>query len=250
MPLILNEQGISPYRLARVTELDQGAHNPPSRGNRDYKMCVMEAVSWVCDLPWGDSPRCVDDSLMGFGIYINDNAPELVRQEMIPLVPKMVGTADEPIDIKRKRVVILYERLRNEFTGKALHIALEDKLIGPAMMDWYNTNFVHQHDDDAMNEARRKQVQLRRELDRLSESERFTNIASFPQRSHEISGELDFLEVMMRQTVGPDRLITPRFSVSHEFNNLIGLVDGHTFPTDDVWPSVVTLYDDLLEVRA
>ena len=41
-------------RLAAVTELKSGSHDPSSG-----EMCVMEAVAWVTHKDWTDHPSCV-----------------------------------------------------------------------------------------------------------------------------------------------------------------------------------------------
>ena len=55
----------------------------------------MEAVAWLADLPHSQTPECTCDAI---GIYvrtINDYMPDMTRQRLIPVLPRLIGTARE-----------------------------------------------------------------------------------------------------------------------------------------------------------
>jgi hypothetical protein len=91
---------IDPHRLATLTGLSYGAHGSADDDEDalqkviNQQVCIMEAVSYVCNLSWGDSPRCVDDFLMHWGIWYNDQTgiSNEQRNKLVPLIPKLVNT--------------------------------------------------------------------------------------------------------------------------------------------------------------
>jgi hypothetical protein len=73
--------------------LKKGAHPSPEEG-----MCLMEAVSFVVGEPFGDDPSCVSPALAGFGRTLNDGLPYNARQQLTPLIPKLIGTVNPEQD--------------------------------------------------------------------------------------------------------------------------------------------------------
>jgi hypothetical protein len=67
--------------------LDKNAHN-----DRDEGVCLLEAVAWFAGEPHSDHPECVCPVLGAFGRGLNDALPDDRRQELVPLVPLLVGT--------------------------------------------------------------------------------------------------------------------------------------------------------------
>jgi hypothetical protein len=57
--------------------------------------CLLEAVAYVAGEKWTDEPRCVSPVLGVFGRNLNDVLPDDRRQELVPLIPKLIGTRDE-----------------------------------------------------------------------------------------------------------------------------------------------------------
>jgi hypothetical protein len=82
---------------ARTLDLDtfvlsSGSHKP---NEVEIKACVMEAVAYIAGEPWSDHPKCVDPTLTSFGIRLNDRFDSERRQLLKPLIPKLIGTADD-----------------------------------------------------------------------------------------------------------------------------------------------------------
>lgn len=108
---------INPSRLATVIGLEHGSHSDDIRDGSDpglsmgdrkiknKKVCIMEAVAYVCNLEWTDHPGCVDPFLISFGIYINDHpdTTKELRDSLIPLIPKIVNTDYATAETKLKR---------------------------------------------------------------------------------------------------------------------------------------------------
>jgi len=79
---------IDQSRLAKITNLESGAHTP----NGHY--CVMEAVAYVAGEKWSDSPECVCPVLGAFMRAWNDGLPNDAERNrlLLPLIPRLVGT--------------------------------------------------------------------------------------------------------------------------------------------------------------
>jgi hypothetical protein len=73
--------------------LEKGKHLFPEEG-----MCLMEAVSFVVGERFSDHPSCVSPALAGFGRTLNDGLPYEQRQQLIPLIPKLIGTVNPEKD--------------------------------------------------------------------------------------------------------------------------------------------------------
>ena len=71
--------------------LESGSHPDRSDG-----LCVMEAVAWWADSEHTDHPTCTSPVLAAFAIAFNDGADDETRQRLIPFIPRLIGTADDP----------------------------------------------------------------------------------------------------------------------------------------------------------
>jgi hypothetical protein len=60
-----------------------------------HAACLLEAVAYVAGEEWTDEPQCVSPVLGVFGRSLNDILPDDRRQELVPLIPKLIGTRDE-----------------------------------------------------------------------------------------------------------------------------------------------------------
>jgi hypothetical protein len=78
--------------LATLT-LARGAH-----GTREDGVCLLEAVAWFAGQDHTDRPPCVSYVLAAFGRSFNDVLPDGKRQELVPLVPLLPGTAGDGQD--------------------------------------------------------------------------------------------------------------------------------------------------------
>ena len=77
--------------------LESGGHTSRSEGT-----CLMEAVAWWAEEEHTDHPACVSPVIGEFGRTWNDDLDDATRQRLVPLIPKMVGTAgDVAADTRR-----------------------------------------------------------------------------------------------------------------------------------------------------
>ena len=86
--------------LPDTITIHKGCHEPgdPSKGD---PACLLELVSWVAGEPWSDHPECVSPILGAFGRQLNDRLPDTKRQQLRPLIPRLVGTAGDGHDEAR-----------------------------------------------------------------------------------------------------------------------------------------------------
>lgn len=78
--------------------LRSGSHPSPNDG-----MCLLEAVSYFAGEPWSDAPACVDRTLAAFGRSWNDGMrTDAERDQLVPYVPVLVGTAGTDDDAARR----------------------------------------------------------------------------------------------------------------------------------------------------
>lgn len=91
---------IDPEKLAGI-RLDHGAHS-----TREMGLCLMEAVSFLAGEMHSDHPECVSRILTSFGISINDRCTNDLRQQLIPLIPSLIGTRSDGLDEERRKMVI------------------------------------------------------------------------------------------------------------------------------------------------
>lgn len=82
-------------------ELSVGPHSDPAEGT-----CFLEAVALIAGEPHSDRPRCVSPMLGKLGRRLNDHLPDDLRQRLIPLIPRMVGTADDGLDEAREQLAL------------------------------------------------------------------------------------------------------------------------------------------------
>jgi hypothetical protein len=73
--------------------LEKGRHAFPQEG-----MCLMEAVAFIAGEDFTDRPECVSPVLAEFGRILNDFLSDDARQQLIPLIPKLVGTVNHEQD--------------------------------------------------------------------------------------------------------------------------------------------------------
>jgi hypothetical protein len=78
-------------------KLTTGSHE-----DREAGVCIMEAVAWFANEPHSDHPRCACPVLTRFGIWLNDRFDDEQRQQLRPLIPRLVGTRDEAMEKMRR----------------------------------------------------------------------------------------------------------------------------------------------------
>lgn len=78
-------------RTADSPYLTRGQHLDPAEGR-----CVMEQVALVAGEGHTDRPRCTHPAVATVARVVNDELDDLARQELLELVPRLVGLAGEP----------------------------------------------------------------------------------------------------------------------------------------------------------
>jgi hypothetical protein len=73
--------------------LERGSHTTPDEG-----MCLLEAVAFIAGEDFSDNPECVSPVLAELGRALNDLLPDKPRQQLIPLIPKLIGTVNPEQD--------------------------------------------------------------------------------------------------------------------------------------------------------
>jgi hypothetical protein len=85
-----------------LPRLIHGASETPEDG-----ACAMQAVAWLWSAgqEWTDAPACTHPVFRRLAIRINDNADDTTRQQLWPLLPRLIGTRD-PDPAARNRISV------------------------------------------------------------------------------------------------------------------------------------------------
>lgn len=70
--------------------LSKGQHASPEEG-----WCAMELVAYLAGEAHSDSPECADPALGRLVIGLNDHLPDDLRQQLLPYLDRMIGTAED-----------------------------------------------------------------------------------------------------------------------------------------------------------
>jgi hypothetical protein len=73
-----------------VPVLSRGKHRSPRRG-----ACFMEFASFLAGERWSDHPACTHPLLAQVARCVNDLVSDEARQELVPLIPSVVGRAGD-----------------------------------------------------------------------------------------------------------------------------------------------------------
>lgn len=76
----------TPFVPDVMPHLSAGRHRNPRRG-----ACFMEFASYLAGERWSDHPACTDRSLAALARGVNDLVSDGRRDELIPLIPRVVG---------------------------------------------------------------------------------------------------------------------------------------------------------------
>jgi hypothetical protein len=92
-------------RLAQLESL------PLLKGGHEWRdaapeLCLFEAVAYIAGEQHSDHPECASRVLGSFGRELNDQLPDDLRQQLKPLVPKIVGTAGDGLDEARSYMAL------------------------------------------------------------------------------------------------------------------------------------------------
>ena len=68
--------------------LSTGAHDSPAEG-----ACIMEMASFLSGEAWTDSPACTHPVIARMAQVVNDRLPDERRGDLLPLLPRIMGTA-------------------------------------------------------------------------------------------------------------------------------------------------------------
>lgn len=72
--------------------LSPGRHRSPRKG-----ACFMEMASYLAGERWSDHPQCTHPLVAAMAREINDRVGDSARQELVPLIPSVVGlVSDDP----------------------------------------------------------------------------------------------------------------------------------------------------------
>src|SRR3954462_13421365 len=91
---------IDASKLTGIT-LQKGGHGSPAQG-----LCLMEAVAYVRGIQHTDHPACVAPRLGEMGRSLNDVLPHDLRQQLIPVIPALPGTAGDGHDETRSYMAL------------------------------------------------------------------------------------------------------------------------------------------------
>lgn len=95
----------------------------------------MQLVSWVSGDEWTDEPACTLPALRNIAIQVNDSLGDSARQQLLPLIPRLINTAVETSDERLRR-----NRWVNEWwTTHRSPIGVAQSLAG--LLDAYEAEF-------------------------------------------------------------------------------------------------------------
>jgi hypothetical protein len=76
--------------------LRSGTHTGPSVG-----VSLMEAVSALAGEPWSNGPSCTSPVIAAYARSVNDWLPDDARQRLKAYIPRLVGTAEPDLELRR-----------------------------------------------------------------------------------------------------------------------------------------------------
>lgn len=112
--------------------LKKGSHSNPRHG-----ACVMEYVSILAGEPFSAVPKCTLRGLAEIAIEINDHLWDEERQQLLPLIPRLINTQiedEETRDAVSNRLKLVRAVNKKKFTPALLEEALDiyDSFAGRA----------------------------------------------------------------------------------------------------------------------
>jgi hypothetical protein len=60
----------------------------------------MQVVDWISTGGWSDTPRCVHMHIQAAAVIANDSETNEGRQKLLDLIPRMMGTNNQDLDVK------------------------------------------------------------------------------------------------------------------------------------------------------
>lgn len=74
--------------------LSPGRHRSPRKG-----ACFMEMASYLAGEKWSDHPQCTHPLVAAMAREINDRVGDRVRQDLVPLIPSVVGLVSDDVRV-------------------------------------------------------------------------------------------------------------------------------------------------------
>ena len=99
--------------------LSAGAHRDPKQG-----ACVMEYVSLLAGETWSDRPDCTHPVLASMARVVNDYLPDDRRQELVPLIGRLFGTANHDRELSLRLTLWCAEQVVH-LAGREARAAVE-----------------------------------------------------------------------------------------------------------------------------
>ena len=100
----------------KTLTLSVGDHESSEDG-----MCLIEACAYIAGEPFSAYPKCVSLLLADIGKQLNDLLPNRERQKLAPLIPYLIGTADDGLD--KERSALAWKWIVHIYTPTWLRLA-------------------------------------------------------------------------------------------------------------------------------
>ena len=108
-------------------------------------LCIMSLVAYLAGERHSHDPRCVSPFIRKFAIQLNDGSSDLLRQDLKPFAPRIIGTNDEH---DFERAALTYRVITEEVWPRAERdgIIIQENSVPPAIHPLWNfvaslTNF-------------------------------------------------------------------------------------------------------------
>lgn len=103
--------------------LSSGAHASPKEG-----ACIMEYASFLNGEAWSDRPSCTHPVLAVVARSVNDKLDDDRRQELLPLLPRLMGTAGGDEVLSVRLAVWCAQQVAHLNTDDRVRVAIESAL--------------------------------------------------------------------------------------------------------------------------
>jgi len=108
--------------LPKFPRLAKGAHEAT-----DNEMCAMELIAFMEREPHSDKPTCTCPVLASFVRTLNDRMPDYRRNDLLPVLPRLVGTRNR--ELERPRGALFTMRIVTDLVPLALDGVIDAELV-------------------------------------------------------------------------------------------------------------------------
>ena len=108
--------------IPELPRLAAGAHQ-----ETEHKVCAMEMVAFMERLPHSDSPECTCPILAEYVRTLNDSMPDDRRNDLLPVLPRLVGTVNP--GYQQKRGEYFATKVCTELVPISLRGIVDDELV-------------------------------------------------------------------------------------------------------------------------